>query len=68
MRAIKRKTYSNFILIMNRLQKEKGYSRSEAEKLTHQIFDNLEANAGRTAEQFYNMILSKADYIKEYGI
>ena len=64
---MKRKTYRNFLIMMNRLQREKGYTKSEAEKLTHQIFENLEANAGRTAEQFYNMILSKAEYIKEYG-
>ncbi len=65
---MKRKTYRNFLIIMNNLQREKGYTKSEAEKLAHQIFSNLEANAGRTAEQFYNMILSKSDYIKEYGI
>lgn len=64
---MKRKTYRNFIIIMNKLQREKGYTRAEAEKLTQQIFDNLEANAGRTAEQFYNMVLSKAEYVAEYG-
>ena len=67
MQVIKRKTYRNFMIIANRLMKEKGYTFKEAEKLTHQIFDNMEANAGRTAEQFYNMILSKEEYTKEYG-
>lgn len=60
---MKRKTYRNFIIIANKLQREKGYSQQEAFDLSHKVFDNVENDcAGRTAEFFYGMIVNKSEY------
>lgn len=64
---MKRKTYRNFIIIANKLQREKGYSKQEAFDLAHKVFENVENDgAGRTAEFFYGMILSKAEFETVY--
>lgn len=68
MKTIKNKTYHNFLIIRNKLMNEKGYDPQTASKLTHNIFENLEANTGRTAEEFYNRILSREEYEAEYSI
>lgn len=66
---MKRKTYRNFIIIKNKLMREKGYGNDEASKLTHLVFDNTENDdAGRTAEYWYSRILSKAEYDAEYDL
>lgn len=67
MKTIKTKTYHNFLIIRNKLMREKGYSPKEAEQLTHYIFESLSCNQGRTAEEFYNPILSKEEYEAQYG-
>ena len=60
---MKRKTYRNFMIIANKLQKEKGYNQQEAFDISHKIFENVENDgAGRTAEFFYRMIVSKEEY------
>ena len=60
---MKRKTYRNFIIIANKLQREKGYPKQEAFDLAHKVFENVENDgAGRTAEFFYGMIVSKNDF------
>ena len=60
---MKRKTYRNFIIIANKLQREKGYPKQEAFDLAHKVFENVENDcAGRTAEFFYGMIVSKTEY------
>lgn len=60
---MKRKTYRNFMIIANKLQKEKGYNQQEAFDLSHKVFENVENDrAGRTAEFFYGMIVSKPEY------
>ena len=60
---MKRKTYRNFMIIANKLQREKGYSQQEAFDLSHKVFENVENDgAGRTAEFFYGMIVSKNDF------
>ena len=43
MRNIKRKTYNNFMLVMKHIQ-NKGYDFNEAEKITHNIFNQFENN------------------------
>lgn len=68
MKTIKRKTYHNFLIIKNRLMREKGYDAATASKLTHLVFENVEGHPGRTAEEFYNLILSKEEYEAAYGI
>ena len=60
---MKRKTYRNFMIIANKLQREKGYAKQEAFDLAHKGFENVENDgAGRTAEFFYGMIVSKTEY------
>ena len=60
---MKRKTYRNFMIIANKLQREKGYAKQEAFDLAHKVFENVENDgAGRTAEFFYGMIASKIEY------
>ena len=60
---MKRKTYRNFMIIANKLQREKGYAKQEAFDLAHKVFENVENDgAGRTAEFFYGMIVSKIEY------
>ena len=66
---IRNKTYRNFIIIRNKLIKEKGYSREEATKLTHLVFENVfddKDYGNRPAEYFYNTILSAEEFAKEY--
>ena len=66
---IRNKTYRNFIIIRNKLMKEKGYSRKEATKLTHLVFEKVfyDKDCGnRPAEYFYNTILSAEEFAKEY--
>lgn len=66
---MKRKTYHNFLVIRNKLMREKHYDCETATTLTHRIFDEcLPANPCRTAEWFYDRILSKEEYEKEYAI
>jgi hypothetical protein len=56
------------MIIKNKLMKEKGYNSEEAAKLTHLVFENTENDlAGRTAEYFYSMIISKAEYEAQYN-
>ena len=60
---MKRKTYRNFMIIANKLQRQKGYNQQEAFDLAHKVFENVENDgAGRTAEFFYGMIVSKTEY------
>lgn len=60
---MKRKTYRNFMIIKNKLMREKKYDSNEASQLTHLIFENTEYDTeGRTAEFFYSRVLSKAEY------
>lgn len=66
-KMIRNKTYRNFIIIKNKLVKEKGYSPEEATKITHLIFENVLYDKGsgdRSAEYFYDMVLSAEDFAK----
>lgn len=40
MKKIKNKTYANSMYVLKRIE-AKGYDRAEAEKITHQLFDQL---------------------------
>ena len=56
---MKRKTYKNFCLVMEILQDVKHYTKSEAERLAHKVFDQVEADKGRgdrSAEWFLSRI------------
>jgi hypothetical protein len=51
------------MIVANKLQREKGYPKQEAFDLAHKVFENVENDgAGRTAEFFYGMIVSKNDF------
>ena len=68
---MKRKTYNNFILVMDILMDVKHYSKSEAERLAHKVFENVEADRGllnRSAEYFLSQILPWEEYVETYGI
>lgn len=68
---IRNKTYRNFIIIKNKLVKEKGYSPEEATKITHIIFENVlhdKNRGGRSAEHFFDMVLSAEDFANQQGI
>lgn len=62
MRNIKRKTYNNFMLVMKHIQ-NKGYDSTEAEKITHNIFNQFENNPmGLSVNQLVDMIVPKEEY------
>lgn len=59
MRTIKNKTYHNFMQVMKQIQ-AKGYDISEAERMTHHIFDEYLARPeGLSVWQRVCMIVSK---------
>ena len=59
MKTIKNKTYHNFMYVIRQIQ-NKGYDFSEAEKMTHRIFDQHEAcPEGLSVAQLINMIVVK---------
>ena len=67
---MKRRTYRNFVLTMNILVDVKHYTKAEAEKITRQIFDKVEADKGhgdRSVEWFLADIISYEEYIAEYS-
>ena len=43
MKVIKNKTYSNFMYVLKQIE-EKGYDRATAEKITHNLFSQLNPN------------------------
>ena len=62
---IRNKTYRNFIIIKNKLTKEKGYTPEEASQITHQIFENVwfdKDYGNRSAEFFYDAIVDADTY------
>lgn len=63
---MKKRTYKNFMLVMDILQDVKHYTKSEAERLARQVFDNVEADRGhgdRSAEWFLEKIISKEEWL-----
>lgn len=62
---MKRKTYRNFILVMDILQDVKHYNPQEAERLAHKVFENVEADrkyGNRSAEYFIDKILPAEEF------
>lgn len=67
---MKRRTYRNFMLVMEILQDVKHYTKSEAERIARQIFDNVEDDKGRgdrSAEWFLSRIVTKEEWIEQKG-
>ena len=64
---IKRKTYRNFLIVKNKLMREKGYLSEEASKITHMLFENFLYGDGRSLEWYYDQVLSAADYAAQFA-
>ena len=65
MSKIRNKTYHNFLIIRNKLMREKGYTVAEATNLSHLIFENVFYDKGhgdRPAEFFYDLVVSAEEY------
>lgn len=65
---MKRRTYRNFLLVMDILQDVKHYTKSESERIARQIFDNVENDKGRgdrSAEWFLSRIVAKEEWLAE---
>lgn len=59
MRTIRKKTYNNFMYVMNQIQ-NKGYDFCEAEQMTHKIFDQVEScPEGLSVMRLVEMIITK---------
>lgn len=64
MKTIKNKTYYNFMYVMKQIQ-NKGYDFSEAEKMTHKIFNQREAcPEGLSIAQLVDMIVPAEHAVK----
>ena len=64
---IKNLTYNNFMRIMKIMQEEKHYSPEDAESITRQVFENVEADKGRlnrSAEYFARLVVSAEEFAK----
>lgn len=62
---IRNKTYRNFMIIKNKLTKEKGYAPEQASKIAHQIFENVwydKDYGNHSADFFYDLIVSAKEY------
>lgn len=67
---MKRRTYRNFLLVMDILQDVKHYTKSEAERIARQIFDNVEDDKGRgdrSVEWFLSRIVTKEEWLEQQG-
>lgn len=56
------------MLVMDILQDQKHYSKSEAERIARQIFDDVEADKGhgdRSAEWFLSRIITKEEWLAQ---
>lgn len=65
---MKRRTYRNFMLVMDILQDQKHYTKPEAERIARQIFDDVEADKGRgdrSAEWFLSRIITKEEWLAQ---
>lgn len=61
MRPIKTKTYNNFMRVVRMIQ-SKGYDASEAERMTHRIFDQYESHPnGLSVLRLVDMIVMKGE-------
>lgn len=61
MRPIKTKTYNNFMRVVRMIQ-SKGYDASEAERMTHRIFEQYESYPnGLSVLRLVDMIVMKGE-------
>lgn len=60
--TMKRKTYRNFLVVRNKLLKEKGYGVPDANDITHRIFENYRLDPSRTIRDYYDRVLCKEEF------
>ena len=63
MRPIKNKTYANFMLVLKQIE-AKGYDQTEAEKITHHLFAELNPN-GKSMEAMIAEVLPNGEETAE---
>ncbi len=63
MKVIKNKTYSNFMYVLKQI-KAKGYDRATAEKITHNLFSQLNPN-GLSMQRMINGVLTYDEWVRE---
>ena len=61
MKKIKNKTYANFMYVFRKI-KAKGYDDAEAEKITHQLFDQLNPK-GISMNAMINQIVTYDEWV-----
>ena len=65
---MKRRTYRNFLLVMDILQDVKHYSEAESERIARRIFDDVERDKGRgdrSVEWFLSRIIPWEEWIAQ---
>ena len=60
--SMKNKTYRNFLIVRNKLMKEKGYDRKTSEQITHRIFENYSLDNTRTIREYFDRVLTKEEF------
>ena len=65
--TMKRKTYRNFLIVRNKLMFEKGYEPREAEKITHNIFENYNLDNTRTIKEYYDRVITREEFELQYN-
>lgn len=60
--TMKRKTYRNFLVVRNKLLREKGYGVQDANSITHRIFENYQLDNTRTVKDYYDRVLSRDEF------
>ena len=63
MKVIKNKTYSNFMYVLKQIE-EKGYDRATAEKITHNLFAQMNPN-GLSMQHMINGVLTYDEWVRE---
>lgn len=64
--TMKNKTYRNFLIVKNKLIKEKGYDTSTAADLAHRIFKNHSFDTSHSIKWFYDRILTREEFEAQY--
>ena len=60
--TMKNKTYHNFLIVRNKLLKEKGYGVQDANAIAHRIFENYYFDNTRTVQDYYDRVLAREEF------
>lgn len=60
--TMKRKTYRNFLVVRNKLLKEKGYAVQDANAIAHRIFENYDLDNSRTIKDYYDRVITREQF------